>query len=323
MPTSVKWFGALAAGAVLALGQGAAAQGYPVKPVRLIVPFAPGGAADIIGRMVAAQLAERLGEQIVVENRPGAGGAVGAEVALRAKPDGYTLLLFSSAHAINPALHKLPYDPLRDLAPLGRAATAVSALVVHPSVPATSVRELVALARRNPGKLDFGSAGVGSFTHLAIQLFRMLAGIDIVIVDYKGAGPAVIDLLGGHTQASISTLSAFMPHLRSGRLRLLAVGARERSPLLPQAPTIAEAGVPGFEASPWFGFALPAGTPPAIVARLAKELEVALAREPLRSRLLDQGAHPDFLGPAEFASFYAAEMAKWAKVVKAAKVEPR
>ena len=294
----------------------AAAQTYPTKPVRFIVAFAPGGAADIIGRIVAAQLSEQLGEQIVVDNRGGAGGVIGTEIAAKAKPDGYTLLLFSSAHTINPSLYKLPYDPVKDLTPIARMAAGVSALVVHPSVPASSVRDLVALARKNPGKLDFASGGVGSFTHVATALFRMLAGIDIMIVQYKGVGPAVTDLLGGHTQASISTLSAFMTHINAGRLKVLGIGGSKRSVVLPNVPTIAEAGVPGYEASPWFGIAAPGGTPKAIVDKLNKDLSVVLTAAKTKQRLLDQGAEVEHMGPAEFGPFVAAEMAKWARVIK-------
>lgn len=299
----------------------AAAQTYPARPVRLIVAFAPGGAADIIGRIIAAQLSAQLGEQIVVDNRAGAGGVIGAEIATKAKPDGYTLLLFTSAHTINPSLYKLPYDPIKDLTPIARMAAGVSALVVHPSVPVNSVKDLVALARKRPGKLDFASGGVGSFTHLSIELFRMMAGIDIMIVEYKSAGPAVTDLLGGHTQASISTLSAFMSYIRAGRLKVLGIGGLKRSVVLPDVPTIAEAGVPGYEASPWFGIAAPAGTPKAIVDKLNKDLSTVAAAAETKQRLLGQGAEVDYLGPAEFGPFVAAEMAKWARVIKQANID--
>ena len=294
----------------------AAAQTYPARPVRLIVAFAPGGAADIIGRIIAAQLSEQVGEQIVVDNRGGAGGVIGTEIMVKAKPDGYTLLLFSSAHAVNPSLYKLPYDPVRDLIPIARMAVAPSALVVHPSVPVNSVKDLVALAKKNPGKLDFASGGVGSFTHLATELFRTLTGIDFVIVQYKGVGPAVTDLLGGHTQASISTLSAFMSQINAGRLKVLGIGGSKRSVVLPDVPTITEAGVPGYEASPWFGIAAPAGTPKAVIDKLSKDLSTVATAADAKKRLLDQGAEADYLGPAEFAPFVAAEMAKWARVVK-------
>lgn len=301
----------------------AAAQTYPARPVRLIVAFAPGGAADIIGRIIAAQLSEQWGEQIVVDNRGGAGGVIGTEIAARAKPDGYTLLLFSSAHTVNPSLYKLPYDPVKDIMPIGRVAVAASALVAHPSVPVRSVKDLVALARKNPGRLDFASGGIGSFTHLATELFRMLTGIDFLIVQYKGVGPSVTDLLGGHTQASLSTLSAFVSHINAGRLRVLSTGGAKRSVILPDVPTIAEAGVPGYEANAWFGIAAPAGTPKAIVDRLSKELSIVAAAAETKKRLLDQGAEVDPMGPAEFGPFVASEMAKWARVVKQGNIKAR
>ncbi len=294
----------------------AAAQTYPVRPVRLIVAFAPGGAADIIGRIIAAQLSEQLGEQIVVDNRGGAGGVIGTEIVVKAKPDGYTLLLFSSAHAVNPSLYKLPYDPVKDIIPIARIAAAASALVVHPSVPVGSVKDLVALAKKDPGKLDFASGGVGSFTHLATELFRMLSGIDFVIVQYKGVGPAVTDLLGGHTQVSISTLSAFMSQINAGRLKVLGIGGAKRSVVLPNVPTIAEAGVPGYEASPWFGIAAPAGTPKTTVDKLNRDLSKVATAAEAKKQLLDQGAEADYMGPAEFGPFVVAEMAKWARVVQ-------
>ncbi len=294
----------------------AAAQTYPTKPVRFVVPFAPGGAADIIGRIIAAQLTQQLGEQMVVDNRAGAGGVIGAEIAAKAKPDGYTLLMFTTAHAINPSFYKLPYDPVKDLTPIARAAAGVSALVVHPSVPVTSVKNLVALAKEKPGKVNFGTAGTGSFTQVATELFRLLAGVDILIVPYKGAGPATIDLIGGHMQASISTLSAFLSHIQAGRLKVLGVGGTKRSAVLPDVPTIAEAGVPGYEANAWFGIAAPAGTPKAILDRLNKELSVIVTTAETRKRLLEQGAEVDHMGPAEFGRYYAAELAKWARVVK-------
>jgi tripartite-type tricarboxylate transporter receptor subunit TctC len=306
----------LAAAALAVCGESAHAQSYPNRPVRIIVAFAPGGAADIIARIAAAQLSYLTGEQFVVENRAGAGGVIGTEIAARSKPDGYTLLMFSSAHAINPSLYKLPYDPEKDLAPVAKIAGAASALVVHPAVPVNSVKDLVALAKKSPGKLDFGSAGVGSFTHLAIELFRMLSGTDFVIVQYKGAGIATSDLIGGHTQASISTLSAFMTHINAKRLKPIGIGAAKRSIMLPNVPTIAESGVPGYEASPWFGIAAPAATPKAIIDKLSKDIAAIVANADAKKRLLDQGAEPDYLGPAQFAAFATAETAKWAKVVK-------
>ncbi len=299
----------------------AAAQPYPSKPVRIIVSFSPGGAADVIGRMVATELSAQAGQQFVVDNRAGAGGTIGAEIAANAKPDGYTLLVFTSALTISPSLLKLRYDPVKDLAPIAKMATGVSALVVHPSVPVNSLKDFLALARKNPGKIDFGASAAGSFTNLSIELFAMLAGIDVVLVGYKASGAALADLIGGHTQASISTLSAFMPHIRSGRLKLLGIGGAKRSALFPDVPTIAEAGVPGYEASSWFGMVAPSGTPKAIIDKLNNDLSTVLTSAETKRRLLDLGAETDYMGPAEFAPFIVAEITKWAQVIKQSNIK--
>ena len=240
----------LAAAASACCGM-ALAQAYPSKPVRVIVSYAPGGGADIIGRLTAAGLSAQSGQQFVVDNRAGAGGTIGAEIAANAKPDGYTLLVFTSALTISPSLLKLRYDTVKDFAPIAKTAAGVSALVVHPSVPVNSLRDFLALARKNPGKIDFAGSSAGSFTNLSIELFRNLAGIDFVLVGYKASGAAIGDLIGGHTQASISSLSAFLPYIRSGRLKLLGTGGAKRSIIFPDVPTIAEAGVPGYEANSW------------------------------------------------------------------------
>jgi tripartite-type tricarboxylate transporter receptor subunit TctC len=306
--------------AALAFGASlSCAQTYPTKPVRVIVAFAPGGAADVLGRVMASQLTQQLGQQFVVDNRAGAGGATGTEIVARAKPDGYTLLMFSSAHAIGPSLGKVPYDPLRDFVPIVRIGVAPSTLVVHPQV-AKTVKELVTLAKQQPGKLNFTSAGIGSFTHVSTELFRSLAGIDIVIVQYKGAGPATIDVIGGHAQATISTLSAFLPHIQSGRVRVLGIGSAVRSALLPDVPTIAEAGVPGYDSSSWFGMAAPTGTPQPVIDKVHKALATAFSTAETRKLLLDQGAEPGLMGPSEFGAFYRAELAKWSRVIKDAKI---
>ncbi len=310
--------------AAVSLGYGmAAAQTYPSKPVRVIVSYSPGGAADIIGRMTANELSAQAGQQFVVDNRPGAGGTIGAEVAAHAKPDGYTLLVFTSALAISPSLLKLRYDPVKDLAPIAKMAAGVSALVVHPSVPVNSLQGFLALARKNPGKIDFAASAVGSFTNLSIELFRIMAGIDIMLVGYKASGAAMADLIGGQTQASISTLSAFMPYIRSGRLKLLGTGGAKRSVLFPDVPTIAEAGVPGYEADAWFGMVAPSGTPKAIIDRLNNNLSSVLTSAETKQRLLDLGAEADHKGPAEFAPFIVAEIAKWAQVIKQSDVKAR
>jgi len=298
-----------------------AADVYPSKPVRLIIPFPPGGSNDIVGRTIGAQLTERLGKQVVVDNRGGAGGVVGIEAAVKSVPDGYTLLLISSAYAISPSLYKLPYDPAKAIAPVAILATGPNALCVYQGLPVKSVKELVALAKEKPGQLNYAAAGVGSFQHLGSELFRIMAGVDIVGVQFKGGGPAMIDVVGGHTQVLIGSLIQSLPHIRSGKLKVLGVGGSKRSPILPDVPTIAEAGVPGYEANNWWGIAAPAGTPPAIVERLHRELSVILASPETQKRFQDEGAEVVHSSPAEFGAFIAAETAKWTRVVKEAGIK--
>lgn len=294
----------------------AAAQSYPVKPVRLIIPFPPGGSNDIVGRLIASKLTERLGKQVIADNRGGAGGVIGTEIAAKSDPDGHTLLIISSAYAINASLYKLPYDPIKAFTPVAKLGTGPNVLTVHPSVPVNSVKELIALAKQQPGKLNFAAAGVGSFQHLGTELFRMLASIDIAIVQFKGGGPAMIDLIGGHTQATLGSLIQFMPHIKSGKVKALGTGGAKRSVVLPDVPTIAEAGVSGYEANNWWGVLAPAGTPPSIVGRLYKELTAILSLAEIQKRFLEQGAEVDEMGPAEFGPFIAAETTKWGRVVK-------
>jgi tripartite-type tricarboxylate transporter receptor subunit TctC len=306
---------------LLALSTAApAADVFPSKPVRLIVPFPPGGSNDIVARMVATQLTERLGKQVIVDNRGGAGGVLGAEIAAKSPADGYTLLLISSAYAINPSLYKLPYDPAKAFVPVAILATGPNALCVFPGLPVKSVKELVALAREKPGQLNYAAAGVGSFQHLGSELFRIMAGVDIVSVQFKGGGPAMIDVVGGHTQVLIGSLIQALPHIRSGKLRVLGVGGAKRSSILPDVPTIAEAGVPGYEATNWWGIAAPAGTPPPIVERLHKEVAVVLGSAETQKRFLDEGADVVHMSPTEFGAFIAAETAKWTRVVKEANI---
>jgi len=317
MKNKVKGLFAIVMIFAVALSSGiVAGQIYPSKPVRLIIPFPPGGSNDIVGRFIASKLTERLGKQVVADNRGGAGGVIGTELAAKSEPDGHTLLIISSAYAINASLYKLPYDPAKAFTPVAKLGTGPNVLTVHPSVPVKSVKELIALAKQQPGKLNFAAAGVGSFQHLGTELFRILAGIDIAIVQFKGGGPAMIDVIGGHTQATLGSLIQFMPHIKSGKLKALGTGGSKRSVVLPDVPTIAEAGVSGYEANNWWGILAPAGTPPSIVNRLHRELSVILSSAETQKRFLDQGAEVDELGPAEFSPFIAAETAKWARVVK-------
>jgi tripartite-type tricarboxylate transporter receptor subunit TctC len=309
------------AGAVLLLAccaGPAAAQNYPGKPIRLVIPFPPGGSNDIVGRMVGAQLTERLGTQVVVDNRGGAGGLLGTEIVARAPPDGYALLIISVAYAFNPSLYKLSFDPEKAFAAVAILGTGPNALAVHPALPAKSVKELVALAKARPGQLLYASAGIGTFQHLGSELFRIMAGVTMTHVPFKGGGPAMIDVISGNTQISIGSLIQTLPHIRSGRLRALGTGGARRSQVLPDVPTIAEGGVPGYEANNWWGVLAPAGTPPAIVGRLHQELTEILKSAETQKRFQSEGAEAVYMSSAEFGRFITAETAKWGKVVKQA-----
>ena len=311
----------LAAAALLALLPGVRpvqAQRYPDKPIRMIVPFAAGGILDIVARAVGERLSGSLGQPVVADIRGGAGGAIGCEIAARAAPDGYTLLTgHIGTHAINPSLSsKLGYDPVRDFAPITLAATFPLALFVHPSVPAQSVRELVALAKSRPGQLNFASAGNGGPTHMAGEMLKAMARIDIVHVPYKGNAAALTDLLAGRAQMFFSNLVTAMPHARAGRLRAIAVSTAKRSQRVPELPTIAESGVPGYEMTNWIGMFAPAATPRPIVLRLNRDITSILATADLRERFLEQGVDLAGSTPEEFAAFVRSELAKWRKVVK-------
>jgi len=298
-----------------------AADSFPIKPVRLIISFTPGGSTDIIARLIATKLSERLGKQVVPDNRAGAGGTIGTEMVAKSEPDGYTLLFTSASHAINPSLYKLPYDPVKSFVPIAKMGSGPVVLTVYPGVPVNSVQELIALAKKEPGKLLFSSAGVGSFNHLAGELFKMMAGVDFKVVQFKSGGPAQIDTMGGHSQISLGTLTQSLPHIKSGKLKALGFGGSVRSRLLPEVPTIAEAGVPGYEAAIWWGILAPAGTPKAIVDRLNKELGVIMNSEDTKKTFENQGAVADLMGPAEFSKFIEAEIAKWGRVIKAANIK--
>jgi tripartite-type tricarboxylate transporter receptor subunit TctC len=302
--------------AMLGLANPAAAQDYPVRPVRLIIPFPPGGSNDVVGRLIATHLGERLGKQVVVDNRSGAGGVIGTEIVAKSPPDGYTLQIISMAHAVNPWLYKLSYDPIKDFAPVGLLAKGANVLVVHPSLPVHSVKELVELAKRNPGDLQYASAGIGSFQHLGGELFKLMAGVDILHVPFKGGGPAMVDVVGGHTKVMFSSMVQTVPQIRAGKLRALGTGGLERSPVLPDVPTIAEAGVPGYEAVNWWGVVAPAGTPPAIIDKVNSEIEAVQKSPEVQKQFANEGATPEPMKPAAFGSFMVSEMNKWEKVVK-------
>ncbi|HEY2229949.1 MAG TPA: tripartite tricarboxylate transporter substrate binding protein [Xanthobacteraceae bacterium] len=304
------------AGVLLALSTSVAAQEYPTKPVRLIIPFPPGGSNDVVGRMIATQLSDRLGKQVVVDNRGGAGGVIGTEVAANAPPDGYTLLIISIAHSVSPWLYKLQYDPIKSFVPVAILASGPNVLVVHPDLPVHSVSELIALAKQKPGELNYASAGIGSFQHLGGELFKLTAGVNIVHVPYKGGGPAMTDVLGGHTKIMFSSLVQTSGFVLSGQLRALGTGGSHRNSVLPDVPTIAEAGLPGYEATNWWGIVAPAGTPPAIVEKLHTEIAAVQNSEETKKQFSTQGAEVVQMSSAAFGTFMETEMNKWERVVK-------
>jgi tripartite-type tricarboxylate transporter receptor subunit TctC len=308
--------------AIVASGWAAPAtaqQPYPSKPIRMISPFAPGGGNDILCRTIAQKLTESVKQQIIVENRPGANGIIGTEAAARSAPDGYTIVLIPSGHAVNASLHrKLPYDSIKDFTPITLVGSSPLILAVHPSVPARNVKELAALAKARPEQLTYGSAGIGSSGHLGGALFETLTGTKMVHVPYRGMGIAVSDLMGGQVSLVFGTSLSVMPHVRSGRLRALATTGAQRSPALPDLPTVAEAGVPGYEASLWYGFVGPARMPPQIVRRLNAEIVAVLKLTDVRERLASQGVEARPSTPEAFGRLLVSDLERWAKVVKRA-----
>ena len=293
-----------------------AAADYPDRPVRLIIPFPPGGSNDVVGRLVANQLSEKLGHKVFVDNRGGAGGVLGTEAAAAATPDGYTLLIISIAHAVNPALYKLNYDPIKSFTPISILATGPNVLVVNPQLPVKTVAELLALAREKPGALDYASAGVGSFQHLGAELFKLTAGVNLQHVPYKGGGPAMADVIAGHVTVMFSSLVQTTPFIQSGQLRALGTGGVKRNPVLPDVPTIQEAGVPGYVADNWWGIMAPAGTPQPIVDRLYKDVQAVLTSPELKAALDREGASAVTMSTAEFSTYLENEIVKWGRVVK-------
>jgi tripartite-type tricarboxylate transporter receptor subunit TctC len=300
----------------------AAADTYPSKSLRLIIPFAPGGVTDILGRMIATKLSERLGKQVVAENQGGAGGILGLEMASKADPDGYTLCMVTLSYAFKPGLYpKLPYDPAKSFTAIANLASGMSALVVHPSVPAKTVKEFIALAKQKPGQLICVSAGVGSVSHLMAEFFKEKTEVDFKIVQFKGAGPATVDLLGGHSHFQITSLVSLVPNIKAGKFRALGTCGAKRSPLFPDLPTLAEAGAPGYETRDWWGIVAPAGTPAPIVERLSREIKAILATDEIQKRLLNDAAEVDYLGPAEFGPFIQSEIVNWTRVIKKANIK--
>ena len=301
----------------------ATAQAYPVKPVRMIVPFVPGGNTDIIGRVFAPKLSELLGQQIVVENRGGAGSTIGTELVARATPDGYTILMVSAAHTINPAMiKKLPYDSVKDFAPVAIIADVPTAFVVHPSLPARTVKEFIAIARARPGEINYSTAGRGTVGHLAAELLSSTASIKLVHVPYKGTGQSMVDLVAGHVQMQLSSMPAAIQQVRTGRLRMIAQTGKQRSAAAPEVPTMEQAGLPGFVVSSGFGMFAPAGTPRPIIDRLHAALVKALNDPAVKDNLAKQGAEIVASTPEEYDQFNRAEIAKWLKVAAQAGITP-
>jgi tripartite-type tricarboxylate transporter receptor subunit TctC len=300
-----------------------AAEVYPSKPIRLLVGFAPGGANDLVARAVATRLTPRLGQQVVVENRAGAGGNIATELGARAAPDGYTMLMASVASfAMSPGLlGKVPFDPINDFAPITRAVLVTAVLSVHPSMPAKSLKQFVALARKQPGAINYASPGVGSIAHLSGELFWHTAGIKLNNVPYKGGGPAVADALAGHVESIFGLVSTQTPHIRSGRLRGLAVTSAKRSAALPEVPTIAESGYSGFESSGWLGFVFPARTPTTIVERMHKETVAVLNLREVQAQLEDLGLDAEPSTPAEFLALIKSDYARWGKLIREAGIK--
>jgi tripartite-type tricarboxylate transporter receptor subunit TctC len=297
--------------------------GYPVKPVRMVVPSSAGGGTDIVARIMAPELSKRLGQQVVIDNRPGAGTMIGIEVAAKSPPDGYTLLMGLSTLAINSVLYKkVPYDPQRDFAPITQAVSSASIIVVHPSVPVKTVKELIAFSRARPGQLNYASAGTGTYPHMTMELFLSMARLKMVHIPYKGTGPAMIDMVAGQVSTMAATILTGMPQIRAGRLRPLGITSSARSPIVPDIPTVAEAGLPGYESVQWYGMLAPARTPKEIVTRLHAEATRVLQQPDIKARFAGDGADPVGNTPEEFARYIQSELTKWAKVAREAGIQP-
>jgi tripartite-type tricarboxylate transporter receptor subunit TctC len=302
----------------------AGAQTYPSKPVRIIVPFAAGGNTDITARAIAERLNPVMKQQFIVDNRPGAMTNIGSEAVARAAPDGYTLLMGGASNAINMSVQaKLPYDTVRDFEPIILCVQGANVLSIHPSIPAKNLKELIALARKQPGKLNFASSGVGSSNHMAGELFKVMAGVDIAHIPYKGNIPALADTVGGHVDMIFSGVPSLLPHINSGRLRAIAIGSLKRFAAIPNVPTFDESGLKGYEATTWFGLMAPAKTPREIVVRLNAEIDKILKSPELRERFMNDGLEPMGGSPEAFAKFIRAEIDKYAKVVKFANIPPQ
>ena len=299
----------------------ASAQQYPTRPIRIIVPFAPGGGTDMVARVIAPRLSERLGgTPVVVDNRGGAGAVIGTAMAAKATPDGYTLLVCDTAHTIQPVLQKLEYDPIKSFSLIASLVNGDNMLVSPANLPVKSIQEFIALAKQKPGQLVAGTAGAGSSGHMAVELFRVMAGIDLIMAHYKGAGAATIDLLGGTVHIANVTIQAAVPHLKNGRLKALGVGGLKRNALVPDVPTVSESGVPGYLSTGWRGMMGPAGIPPAITTRLTREVKAILSSEDVKTHFANNAMDIDYRDPKEFAAFINDEIVRWKGVVAKAKI---
>jgi tripartite-type tricarboxylate transporter receptor subunit TctC len=299
------------------------ADDYPYKPVRIVIPFAPGGINDVVGRLIATHLSERLGKKFIPENRTGAGGVVGSEVVAQAPHDGYTLLIVSIANATHPTLYKLSYDGNKAFAPIAFFASSPNVFAVNHNFPASSLKEFIALAKAKPGEIQYASGGVGGSLHLAMELFKDIAGVDLLHVPFRGAGPAAIDVIGGHTQALIATASTLVSHIQGGKLRGLAISGKQRNPGLPDVPTFAEAGLPAYEGGNWIGLSAPAGTPESIIATLNKEVAEIQKLPDVQKQLSARATATETMSPAEFGRFIDGETAKWGGIIKTRGIKPQ
>jgi tripartite-type tricarboxylate transporter receptor subunit TctC len=307
---------------VLAASEVAAADNFPSKPVKIVVPYTPGGGADILARTLAAALAPKIGQPVIVENRPGANTITGTEYVANSPPDGYTLMLVPASFSINPSFYKLPYDTIKGFAPVGLVALVPLLLVTNPAVPVNSVKDLIALAKAKPGELTFASYGSGSPAHLAGELFKSMVGVDMLHIPYKGSAPALADIVAGHVALSFSSMSPAVPLVKSGRLKAIAVSTAKRVSAMKEIPTIAEAGVPGYEVQAWNGIAAPAGTPREVIAKLNKAIVEIVATTEFRDRISAQGFEPESSSPEEFSELIQRDVLKWAKVIRESGAKP-
>ncbi len=322
-------FGATAAVAIALIGITAGVAGeahaddWPTRPLRLVIGFAPGGSNDIVGRAVAMELGERLKQQVVIENRPGAGGIIAADIVAQAPPDGYSLLLISSSFTMNQSIVKLPYDPIKSFEPVALLGSGPSAVAVPASLPVRTVAELIAYAKSRPGQTNITSTGIGSFQHFAAELFKMRTGTDMAVIQYKGGAPALADLAAGTVQVGIGSMNQTLPFIKSGKIRVIGIAGKKRSPLMPDVPTVSESGVPGYEAVNWWGVLAPAGTPAAILERINRETNATLSSEAITKRFAQEAAEPAAMTRSEFAAFMREEADRWADVAAKAGIKAK